>query len=448
MSKLNLEEEEYIISSDEVRCHNDFLSRKGLLYFTNARLLFLDTSSWRKPQNISIPLEDIDMLEATNNGFMVDTSKGNHSFRGTGALRIHDRLHVRRQMLSIGAVHNPDTAQDLREIIYLQGDINLIKNNFSTSAQLFFTSKELRITTNPSFFRRSITKKTTIEDIASFEFTLRSKTLHINLLENSDPIIFSGELAPRLYLTILGHKDGGIADAWNNIEVGCTRGLLKIKGLLSITKKRVAFCPTESLDSMAQAKGLEIPIESIYRIERKGWPEKSIVLSFFDKEIAFSTKDTERDFPYFRKAITDQAPNPPWKVTTRSELKKINAQWGVVLKPNAEKILLINWTAYKVSSDLFHIGWLMLTNLQVRFLSENKEQKWSAPVLQIQKSLEQFSGVRIHYKEIEFEFLCSGGGGFSKNFWNKIKTLKPPPDLQGARSGQDTTKIIGPSPIV
>ena len=141
-------------------------------------------------------------------------------------------------------------------------------------------------------------------------------------------------------------------------------------------------------------------------------------------EIAFSTKDTERDFPYFRKAITDQSPDPPWKVKTRSELKKINDRWGVTLKPNAEKILFINWTAHKINSDLFYIGWLMLTNLQVRFLSREKDQKWSAPILQIQKSLEQFSGIRIHYKEQEFEFLCSGGGGFSKAFWNKIKMLK------------------------
>ena len=447
MAQLNLEDEEYIISSDEASCVDDFFSRKGSLYLTNTRLIFFDTNSWRKKKNCSIDLDNIDLLEPQKNGFMVDTEKGKHFFRGTGAVRIHDRLKLRREALSIGAVHNPNTGAELREVIYLQGDINLINNNFSSSAQLFFTSKELRITTNASWFRRSSTIQTTIENIASFHFTLRSKTLSIQLHDNVLPIIFSGSLAPPLYLTLMGHQDGGTAEKWNCIEVGYTRGLLKIKGLLSITKKRVAFCPTESLDSITQSKELDIAIEDIYKIERKGWPEKNITLFFSDKEVMFTTNNTEKDFPFFRQAITDHSPTPPWKVQTRSELKEVNKEWGATLKPNAEKILLICWCAQKISNDLFHIGWLMLSNLQVRFLSKDGTLKWSAPVLQIQKSLEQYSGIRIHYKNKEFEFLCFGGSKFSKAFWNKVQTLKPPPELQEARSGQDLNKVLGSSPV-
>ena len=447
MSKLNLEEEEYILSSDEASAANEFFPRKGMLYLTNARLLFLDASSWRKPHNISIFLDTIDLLDTFKNGFSVDTEEGIFYFTGKGSIRIFEKLNARRQALSIGAVHDVGKAQDLREIIYLQGDINLVQNTFNTPAQLFFTSKELRITTNPSFFRRTISKSTTLEDISSFEYKLRNKTLYIHIRDTQDPIIFSGDLAPRLYLTIHGHKDGGIADSWNNIEANYTKGLLKIKGRLSITKKRVAFCPTESIDSIAQAKELDIPIEKITRIERKGWPEKNIVIFFEDKEIAFTTKDTERDFPFFRKAITDQNPIPPWKVRTKAELQKVNAEWDAPLKPNSEKILLINWAAHKINNDCFHIGWLMLTNLQMRFLCQNKEQKWSAPILQIQKSLEQYSGIRVHYKNNEFEFYCFGGSKFTKRFWNKVKTLKPPPELSEARSGQEINKIVGSAPL-
>ena len=279
MTQLNLDEEEYIISSDEVSCNDDFLARKGTLYLTNARLLFLDLSSWRNQKNVSVSLEDIDLLERQKNGFMIDTEKGRHFFGGSGSVRIYDRLKMRREALSIGAVHNPDTGADLREVIYLQGDINLIRGSFSTSAQLFFTSKELRITTNASWFRRSKTLSTTIENIALFHFTLRGKMLTIELHNATSAIVFSGDLAPQLYLSLLGHQDGGVAERWNRIEAGYTRGLLKVKGLLSITKKRVAFCPTESIDSIAQAKELEIPIQEIYKIERKGWPEKNISLS-------------------------------------------------------------------------------------------------------------------------------------------------------------------------
>ena len=447
MTKLNLDEEEYIISSDEVSCRDDFISRKGTLYLTNARLLFLDISSWRNKKSFSVPLEDIDLLELQNNGFMIDTEKGKHFFKGTGSIRIYDRLKLRREALSIGAVNNLDTGADLREIIYLQGDINLIKGSFSTSAQLFFTSKELRITTNASWFRRSKTISTTIENIASFDFTLRSKTITIELHESKAAIVFSGDLAPLLYLTLSGHQDGGVAENWNCIEAGYTRGLLKVKGLLSVTKKRVVFCPTGSIDSIAQATDLEIPIEEIYKIERKGWPEKNIAVSFLDYEILFSTTDTERDFPFFRQAITNQSPTPPWKVQKRSALQKVNEEWGASLKPNAEKILLISWSAHKISPDLFHIGWIMLSNLQVRFLNKDGILKWSAPVLQIEKSLEQYSGVRIQYKNKEFEFLCFGGNRFSKIFWKKVQTLKPPPELQEARSGQDIAKIVGSSPV-
>lgn len=447
MAQITLEEEEYIISSDDAACNDELFSRKGSLYLTNTRLFFLDTSTWRKRKNCSIDLEDIDLLEPQNNGFMIDTENGKHFFRGTGATRIYERLKIRREALSIGAVHTPDTGTELREIIYLQGDINLINNNFSTPAQLFFTSKELRITTNTSWFRRSTTIKTNLDNIASFHFTLRSKTLSIHLHDRIEHIVFSGTLAPSLYLSLMSHQDGGVAEKWNSMEAGYTRGLLKVKGLLSITKKRVAFCPTESIDSITQSKELEIPIKDIYKIERKGWPEKSITLFFSDKEVMFTTRNTEKDFPFFRQAITEHSPTPPWKVQTRSELKNANKEWGATLKPNAEKILLICWAAHKINNDLFHTGWLMLSNLQVRFLNKDKTLKWSAPVLQIQKSLEQYSGIRIHYKNKEFEFLCFGGSKFSKAFWSKIKTLKPPPELQEARSGQEMHKILGSSPI-
>lgn len=447
MAQINLDEEEYIISSDDASCRDNFFSRKGTLYLTNARLLFLDIGSWGKKNSFSVPLEDIDLLEPQKNGFMIDTEKGKHFFGGTGSVRIYDRLKMRREALSIGAVHNPDTGSDLREVIYLQGDINLIQGSFSSSAQLFFTSKELRITTNASWFRRAKSISTTMEDIASFSFTLRSKTLTIQLHKSTAAIVFSGDLAPQLYLTLMGHKDGGVAERWSCVEAGYTRGLLKVRGLLSITKKRVVFCPTGSIDSIAQAKDLEIPIEEIYKIERKGWPEKNIAISFLDKEVLFSTTDTERDFPFFRQAITNQSPTPPWKVQKRAELQKVNKEWGANLKPNAEKILLISWSAHKISPDLFHIGWIMLSNLQVRFLSKDGTFKWSAPVLQVEKSLEQYSGVRIQYKNKEFEFLCFGGNRFSKVFWRKVQTLKPPPELQEARSGQDMAKILGSSPV-
>ena len=164
MKQLNLDEEEYIISSDEVSCNNEFLARRGTLYLTNARLLFLDDSSWRNQKNVSIALEDIDLLERQKTGFMIDTERGKHFFRGTGSVRIYDRLKMRREALSIGAIHNTETGSDLREVIYLQGDINLIRGPFSISAQLFFTSKELRITTNSSWFRRSKTISTTLEN--------------------------------------------------------------------------------------------------------------------------------------------------------------------------------------------------------------------------------------------------------------------------------------------
>lgn len=447
MAQINLDEEEYIISSDDASCRDNFFSRKGTLYLTNARILFLDTGSWGKKNSFSVPLEDIDLLEPQKNGFMIDTEKGKHFFGGTGSVRIYDRLKMRREALSIGAVHNPDTGSDLREVIYLQGDINLIQGSFSSSAQLFFTSKELRITASGSWFRRAKKISTTMENIASFSFTLRSKTLTIQLHESTAAIVFSGDLAPQLYLTLMGHKDGGVAERWSRVEAGYTRGLLKVKGLLSITKKRVVFCPTGSIDSIAQAKDLEIPIEEIYKIERKGWPEKNIAISFLDKEVLFSTTDTERDFPFFRQAITNQSPTPPWKVQKRAELQKVNKEWGANLKPNAEKILLISWSAHKISPDLFHIGWIMLSNLQVRFLSKDGTFKWSAPVLQVEKSLEQYSGVRIQYKHKEFEFLCFGGNRFSKVFWRKVQTLKPPPELQEARSGQDIAKILGSSPV-
>ena len=52
-------------------------------------------------------------------------------------------------------------------------------------------------------------------------------------------IVFSGDLAPQLYLSLMGHQDGGVAEKWNRIEAGYTRGLLKVKGLLSITKKSI-----------------------------------------------------------------------------------------------------------------------------------------------------------------------------------------------------------------
>ena len=412
MAQINLDEEEFIISSDEASCNNEFFARKGTLYLTNARLLFLDVSSWRNQKNISVPLEDIDLLEPQKNGFMIDTEKGKHFFGGTGSIRIYDRLKMRREALSIGAIHNPNTGSDLREVIYLQGDITLIQGSFSTAAQLFFTSKELRITTNASWFRRSKTISTTVDNIASFHFTLLSKTLTIELHKETSAIVFSGDLAPQMYLTLLGHQDGGVAEKWSCIEVGYTRGLLTVKGLLSITKRRVAFCPTGSIDSITQAKELEIPIEEIYKIERKGWPEKHINISFLDKEVMFSTPDTERDFPFFRQAIVKQSPQPPWKVQKRSELKLVNQEWGSNLKPNSEKIILISWASHKINNDLFHIGWLMLSNLQIRFLNKDKTLKWSAPVLQIEKSLEQYSGIRIQYKSKEFEFLCFGGNRF------------------------------------
>ena len=81
MAQINLDEEEYIISSDEVSCKDNFFSRKGTLYLTNARLLFLDIGSWGKKNSFSVPLEDIDLLEPQKNGFMIDTEKGKHSYK-------------------------------------------------------------------------------------------------------------------------------------------------------------------------------------------------------------------------------------------------------------------------------------------------------------------------------------------------------------------------------
>ena len=447
MSKPQLEEEEYIIASDIASLHNELLSRQGTLYLTNARLLFFDDSSWRKSKNLSLFHHEIDMLEEEKLGFVIHTEAGIFEFRGTGSKRIYLRLHNRRQTLSINSMQQEVSGQELREVIYLQGDISLIENNFSTSAQLFFTSKGLRITTNSSLFRRSKTISCTIGDISAFQFTLRSRALTLQLLNVVRPIVFSGPLAPKLYLILTGQRDGGISYNWNNVEVGYTVGPLKIKGLLSITKKRIAFCPTVFVDTIAQAKEFEIPILSIHRIEKKGWTEKKLHIFFDEKSISFSTSSPEEDFPLFQQSLLHNPPKNPWKVQTRSELAEANARYNIKLKPHSEKILLVSWSIYKKQPDILCVGWLMLTNLQVRFLSTKEDQCWSAPVQHIHRTNDKNANICIQYKTSKWEFSCHGGERFTKSFWKRVQLLKPPDSLEGARSGQSIDKIIGSSPL-
>ena len=447
MSKPQLEEEEYIIASDIASLHNELLSRQGTLYLTNSRLLFFDDSSWRKTKNINLFHNEIDMLEEEKLGFVIHSEAGVFEFRGTGSKRIYQQLNLRRQTLSINAMQEDVSGQDLREVIYLQGDISLIKNNLSISSQFFFTSKELRLTTNSSLFRRSKTITASIEDIATFQFTLHNKALSLQLLNTIRPIVLAGSLAPKLYLILIGQRDGGISYNWNNLEVAYTIGPLKIKGLLSVTKKRIAFCPTEIIDTIALAKEFEIPIASLYRIEKKGWTEKKLFLYSENQSINFSTSDPENDFARFQQTILHNPPKNPWKVQNRDDLMEANALYNIKLKPNSEKILVISWSIRKEQDNTLFVGWLMLTNLQVRFLSLQEDQCWSAPVQHIHRTETKGSDIYIKYKGEKYEFTCHGGERFTNNFWKRVQLLKPPASLEGARSGQSIDKILGSAPL-
>ena len=122
-------------------------------------------------------------------------------------------------------------------------------------------------------------------------------------------------------------------------------------------------------------------------------------------------------FAFFIQNFLKNPPQNPWKVQHRSELLQANSRFGIQLKPNAEKILLIIWCTYIVSAEEIFVGWLMLTNLQFRFLSIHKNQNWSAPVEQIRRFSENNTDICIQYKDTEYIFSCQGGQKFTKIFW-------------------------------
>ena len=205
---------------------------------TNLRLIFFSKSKWL-PRNVFIELDKVDLIEPREwiqHSFVVQLADSRYRFSGKGSKRIYERLILRRKALSLGQVQEEKQMEVFKEIIYLQGDIQIfIKGNLTTNGQVFFTSQKLKIDGYSSLFKRYPPFETTLQEISSFSYNLLNKSLSIEVPKRSISIM--GEIIPKLYLLLIGYKEGGLSQDWNAKEITFNRGLLFIKGIASLSQK-------------------------------------------------------------------------------------------------------------------------------------------------------------------------------------------------------------------
>ncbi|MEC7984523.1 MAG: PH domain-containing protein, partial [Myxococcota bacterium] len=298
MDNISLEEEEYIIASDNASLAREFFPKSGTLMLTNVRILFLSRSKWGPPISVSIDLDKIDLIDHKHwlrHSFHIHAEDNKYRFFGKGGHRIYERLLLRRKALSIGNIQGEENIQAFREIIYIQGDIQVfVTGQLTAHAQIFFTSKKLRVDAYYSFLKRYPPFECTLEEVSSFSYNLLKKSLDIQTYEQTISIM--GDLIPKLYLLLIAQKEGGVSQTWNAKGITFNRGILFIKGIASLSHKHFLFCPTGSVDSFAGAQEVHIPIKDVHRIDLRGWPERNITLSYGDQTFSFSTPNIKRDF--------------------------------------------------------------------------------------------------------------------------------------------------------
>ena len=258
MNRDDLRPNEQILASDSCNVHRGLLSFSGKLFLTNIRLVFEPVSQidkWAGADGFEIDLTQILMLDlrGLRKKVYIVTEEQEFRFSGPGSLRIYEKLHSIHHAFSIGnSVHS---LEELQEIIYHQGSINVVYSNKATknkpqhtktAAQLKFNSsgffisqKELRLCPSKEEVSEELFEEIILvtADIKILYF--EQGELHIE--DNTQSVQLSGSQAPYIFVVLLAHQEDNFIYAEDLTEIYAGQGLRQNKLLWYCTNTFVHF---------------------------------------------------------------------------------------------------------------------------------------------------------------------------------------------------------------
>lgn len=456
MNNIFLTADEHIIATDIGLYYWGPLAYNGRLSLTNERLYFEPIGAVDKiagAKEVSIFVDNIDFIDfpSVDKVIAIQEADKIHRFSGRGAERIIKRLQLRQYAFAPGNFQSPAQMKKYREIVLFQGNavLNTTKE-VGITGQFFITKQDICIENR----NHEIIFEFSLTELKGLQFNLLAKTLV--LLFPQQQFQLKGNAIPKAFLLLHALHKGGFREQLFCESATLLQGVLGIKGLLQSTENEILFCPTESLDSFANAYLVTFDLRKILALRLKRWPEKRIVLQTATETHQLSAPDVEK---LHKRILTVLQQATPTHLAARDnaqktedkispvEVQEIAETNGVQLMED-ENILLFSWGVKKETEFDYLCGWLFLTNLRVIFCSVDQSNRWIARNDQISKTPNETSGLGISYKQNQLLFLPADDIHFINRFWNRINLLKPPKDLRGARTGQNLQSVLGKNQMI